>query len=71
MSISASPRAAPFAPAVLVVDLSAIVMLSPLFGSIPLFAPVGAGFDLGPGANGLLQSSVGGAYAQGFGARRW
>lgn len=62
----AETRVAPFGATATVIAVTAIVVLSQLYGAIPLFAPVQESFDFAGGAVAWVQTSFGIAYAAGF-----
>ncbi|MDE5064051.1 MFS transporter [Wolbachia endosymbiont of Drosophila chauvacae] len=59
-------RTAPFGATATVVAATAIVVLSQLYGSIPLFGPVSAEFTTGEGTVAWVQTAFGIAYAAAF-----
>ena len=63
---AAPPRTAPFGATATVVAATAIVVLSQLYGAIPLFAPVQAAFRVDAGQVAWVQTAFGIAYAAGF-----
>ena len=60
------PRVAPFGATATVVAATAIVVLSQLYGAIPLFGPVSAAFTVDAGSIGWVQTAFGIAYAAAF-----
>ncbi|MEV7973318.1 MFS transporter [Cellulomonas sp. NPDC089187] len=62
----APPRTAPFGRTAAVMSTAAVVVLTQLYGAIPLFAPVQAAFDVGIAEVAWVQTAFGIAYAAGF-----
>lgn len=63
---TAPARTAPFTVTAILVAATAIVVLSQLYGAIPLFAPVQSAFEVDSGAAAWVQGAFGIAYAVGF-----
>ncbi|MGN6036651.1 MFS transporter [Brevibacterium casei] len=61
-----APRVAPFGATATVVAVTAVVVLSQLYGAIPLFAPVQSAFGVDAGLVAWVQTAFGIAYAAGF-----
>lgn len=59
-------RVAPFGPTATVVAATAIVVLSQLYGAIPLFGPVSAAFSVDASSIAWVQTAFGIAYAAAF-----